>query len=214
MQFFLKCFHSLVWFGLVLGLQVVLFSILKAMAPLLQIALLVLFAIIIFAIIGLEFYSGILHNSCYSVENRCEYFSNSINVGKFLLSCSKKSDGKYSFFFSNKNLGVTADENDKPVPCNLEKPDAHHCTENVSLCFEGWEGPNKGIMSCFTATFSSLSILLFSHNSHTDFFSIILAAGITNFDNIGFAMLTVFQCVTMEGWTPIMYWVRIIIPFF
>ena len=33
-------------------------------------------------------------------------------------------------------------------------------------------------------------------------------AGITNFDNIGFAMLTVFQCVTMEGWTNILYWVR------
>lgn len=32
--------------------------------------------------------------------------------------------------------------------------------------------------------------------------------GITNFDNIMYAMLTVFQCVTMEGWTPIMYWVR------
>ena len=32
--------------------------------------------------------------------------------------------------------------------------------------------------------------------------------GITSFDNIGFAMLTVFQCVTMEGWTPILYWVR------
>lgn len=28
--------------------------------------------------------------------------------------------------------------------------------------------------------------------------------GITSFDNIGFAMLTVFQCITMEGWTPIM----------
>ena len=25
--------------------------------------------------------------------------------------------------------------------------------------------------------------------------------GITCFDNIGFAMLTVFQCITMEGWT-------------
>lgn len=24
--------------------------------------------------------------------------------------------------------------------------------------------------------------------------------GITNFDNIGYAMLTVFQCITMEGW--------------
>ena len=29
--------------------------------------------------------------------------------------------------------------------------------------------------------------------------------GITNFDNIIFSMLTVFQCITMEGWTDIMY---------
>lgn len=39
------------------------------MAPLLQIGLLVLFAIVIFAIIGLEFYSGAMHNTCYSIEN-------------------------------------------------------------------------------------------------------------------------------------------------
>lgn len=56
------------------GLQVVLKSIIKAMAPLLQIGLLVLFAIVIFAIIGLEFYSGALHKSCYSLENISEYF--------------------------------------------------------------------------------------------------------------------------------------------
>ena len=31
--------------------------------------------------------------------------------------------------------------------------------------------------------------------------------GITTFDNIAVAMITVFQCITMEGWTPIMYWV-------
>lgn len=51
------------------GLQVVLKSIIKAMAPLLQIGLLVLFAIVIFAIIGLEFYSGVLHKTCYSIED-------------------------------------------------------------------------------------------------------------------------------------------------
>ena len=51
------------------GLQVVLKSIIKAMAPLLQIGLLVLFAIVIFAIIGLEFYSGALHKTCYSIED-------------------------------------------------------------------------------------------------------------------------------------------------
>ncbi|RWS32006.1 muscle calcium channel subunit alpha-1-like protein [Leptotrombidium deliense] len=30
--------------------------------------------------------------------------------------------------------------------------------------------------------------------------------GITNFDNFGLAMLTVFQCITNEGWTEVMYW--------
>ncbi|MEQ2169470.1 hypothetical protein GOODEAATRI_025554 [Goodea atripinnis] len=30
--------------------------------------------------------------------------------------------------------------------------------------------------------------------------------GITNFDNFLFAMLTVFQCITMEGWTDVLYW--------
>ena len=44
-------------------------SILKALAPLMQIGLLVMFAILIFAIIGLEFYSGLLHKTCYSIDN-------------------------------------------------------------------------------------------------------------------------------------------------
>lgn len=39
-------------------------SIIKAMAPLLQIGLLVLFAIVIFAVIGLEFFSGAFHYTC------------------------------------------------------------------------------------------------------------------------------------------------------
>lgn len=33
--------------------------------------------------------------------------------------------------------------------------------------------------------------------------------GITTFDNIFLAMLTVFQCITNEGWTTIMYHVRL-----
>lgn len=50
----------------VAGLQVVLNSILRAMVPLLHIALLVLFVIIIYAIIGLELFSGVLHKTCYN----------------------------------------------------------------------------------------------------------------------------------------------------
>lgn len=36
--------------------------------------------------------------------------------------------------------------------------------------------------------------------------------GITNFDNFLFAMLTVFQCITMEGWTDVLYWVSPSLP--
>ena len=33
--------------------------------------------------------------------------------------------------------------------------------------------------------------------------------GITCFDNFGQAMLTVFQCITLEGWTDMLYWVSV-----
>ncbi|XP_070165295.1 voltage-dependent calcium channel type A subunit alpha-1 isoform X14 [Polyergus mexicanus] len=125
------------------SLQVVLKSIIKAMAPLLQIGLLVLFAIVIFAIIGLEFYSGTLHKTCFS-----------------LMDMSIVKEGEQA---SPCNTDIKADA---PAGANV-------CNPNISACREGWEGPN---------------------------------AGITSFDNIGFAMLTVFQCITMEGWTAILYW--------
>ncbi|XP_075988245.1 calcium voltage-gated channel subunit cacophony isoform X3 [Anticarsia gemmatalis] len=126
------------------SLQVVLKSIIKAMAPLLQIGLLVLFAIVIFAIIGLEFYSGALHKTCYNLEDISEI----VNEGENATPCNA----------DNSSLA--------PYGANV-------CEYEKSTCLEKWEGPNSGI---------------------------------TSFDNIGFAMLTVFQCITMEGWTAILYW--------
>lgn len=49
------------------GLQIVLNSIIKAMVPLFHIALLVLFVIIIYAIIGLELFLGKLHSACFII---------------------------------------------------------------------------------------------------------------------------------------------------
>lgn len=51
------------------GLQVVLNSIIKAMVPLLHIALLVLFVIIIYAIIGLELFMGKMHKTCFHTHS-------------------------------------------------------------------------------------------------------------------------------------------------
>jgi len=50
------------------GLQVVLKSIMKAMVPLLQIGLLLFFAILMFAIIGLDFYMGKFHRTCFRTD--------------------------------------------------------------------------------------------------------------------------------------------------
>ena len=88
MPFFLSLFVSLFYtsaltpdfiilIDISIGLQVVLKSILKALAPLMQIGLLVMFAILIFAIIGLEFYSGALHKTCYAIDNLGELCFNS-----------------------------------------------------------------------------------------------------------------------------------------
>ncbi|XP_076224245.1 ca[2+]-channel protein alpha[[1]] subunit D isoform X5 [Nomia melanderi] len=116
------------------SLQVVLNSILRAMIPLLHIALLVLFVIIIYAIIGLELFSGKMHKTC--------------------------------------RHNVTDAMMEGPVPCG---PGGFQCV-NVGPEYycskQFWEGPNWGI---------------------------------TNFDNFGLAMLTVFQCVTLEGWTDVLY---------
>ncbi|XP_057218816.1 calcium channel, voltage-dependent, L type, alpha 1D subunit, a isoform X5 [Triplophysa rosa] len=119
------------------SLQVVLNSIIKAMVPLLHIALLVLFVIIIYAIIGLELFIGKMHATC---------------------------------FFKGSDL-IAEDE---PAPCAVNGH-GRTCPINGTVCKEGWNGPNGGI---------------------------------TNFDNFMFAMLTVFQCITMEGWTDVLYWMN------
>uniref|UniRef100_A0A3Q2ZLU0 Voltage-dependent L-type calcium channel subunit alpha n=1 Tax=Kryptolebias marmoratus TaxID=37003 RepID=A0A3Q2ZLU0_KRYMA len=117
------------------SLQVVLNSIIKAMVPLLHIALLVLFVIIIYAIIGLELFIGKMHATCYIAD-------------------------------------VIGEE--ESAPCAISGH-GRQCPINGTECREGWQGPNGGI---------------------------------TNFDNFLFAMLTVFQCITMEGWTDVLYWMN------
>ncbi|KAM6948713.1 voltage-dependent R-type calcium channel subunit alpha-1E [Aplochiton taeniatus] len=116
------------------SLQIVLKSIMKAMVPLLQIGLLLFFAILMFAIIGLEFYSGKLHHTCLPADDILD--------------------------------NETVDASEVEFACGVRR-----CPEKYN-CNGSWIGPNDGI---------------------------------TQFDNILFAVLTVFQCITMEGWTAVLY---------
>ena len=62
----------------------VLNAILMAMIPLLHIALLVLFVIIIYAIIGLELFSGLLHKTCFdNITSKLTLFRILIDVPVF-----------------------------------------------------------------------------------------------------------------------------------
>lgn len=145
------------------------------MAPLLQIALLVLFAIVIFAIIGLEFYSGVLHKTCYKREDLHEIETEGESITSPCWLPDSKSLGHSAVVAVTESLLA----NSSPAPTIadvLQKAPigAYTCDPNRSECLEKWIGPNHGI---------------------------------TCFDNILFSMLTVFQCITMEGWTSVLYWV-------
>ena len=50
------------------GLQVVLNASIRAMLPLFHIALLVIFVIIIYAVVGIELFQGKLHKTCYHID--------------------------------------------------------------------------------------------------------------------------------------------------
>ncbi|OQV13004.1 Muscle calcium channel subunit alpha-1 [Hypsibius exemplaris] len=119
------------------SLQVELNSIVRAMVPLLHVALLVLLLVMTYAIIGVELFMGALQQTCFVNQ------SGSLSIVK------------------------------EPMPCGSAEGICSEARNEV--CHRDWAGPNDGI---------------------------------TSFDNFGLAMLTVFQCLTMEGWTSVLYWMN------
>lgn len=106
------------------GLQVVLNSILRAMVPLLHIALLVIFVIIIYAIIGLELFAGKLHATCYHNLTGGEFFC------KFIYSCAL-SVGANGVEEMLRVLSHISKFDDKKRSLNLDGP------QNLSFLYPG-----------------------------------------------------------------------------
>lgn len=74
-------------------------SIMKAMVPLLQIGLLLFFAIVMFAIIGVEFYMGKFHTTCFRNDTGED---NSLTVACVCMTTQiiSRVNAKKNFFFS------------------------------------------------------------------------------------------------------------------
>ncbi|CAH8477757.1 unnamed protein product [Schistosoma bovis] len=131
------------------SLQVVLNSIITAMVPLLHIALLVIFVIIVYAIVGLELFQSKLHLTCY-----------------------KNSTHKIPEMMPNPRP-CTFETSSMGFKCSELGPD-YFCADMYGKEGERYTGPEGGIVS---------------------------------FDNFLYSMLTVFVCITMEGWTSTGYYV-------
>lgn len=118
-------------------------TILRSVSSLLPVLFLVGLSVLIFAILGMDYYKGAFNRACFESEQ---------------MFCNKERICHYEM----------ADER----PCQKDTDGSgHHCTGNTT-CRRYWKGPNDGI---------------------------------TSFNNIGLALLTVFQCLTMEGWTDVYY---------
>eukprot|EP00050_Salpingoeca_kvevrii_P014645 m.38383 g.38383 ORF g.38383 m.38383 type:complete len:1677 (-) comp5887_c0_seq1:4731-9761(-) len=120
------------------SLQLVVNSILASVPRLVNVGFLLIFLMVIYAIIGLEFYRGVLRTQCNTpFTNGTGTFYEPVEEGPI---CSIDGDG-------------------------------YQCPD-PTVCRKNFEGPNDGV---------------------------------TMFDNVGLAILTVFQCVTLEGWTEVLY---------
>jgi len=141
----LRVLRSLKVVNSVPSLQQVMEGIISSVPYLTNVGLLLIVFIILYGIIGVEFFGGQLNSECY------------VNFTA-LHPAITSYDASRDFAVDDGRRCTTSGSGNR---CS---PDAY--------CKKGVTSPNNGI---------------------------------TSFDNIGVAMLTVFQCLTLEGWTDIWY---------
>ena len=188
------------------GLQIVINAILMALIPLINIMLLVMFVIIIYAIIGLELFSGIFHKTCFdNITSKwneisyccfllywyCSLYLHLLNSAVLEVSVSKKTLKLWTSISSKS-------EQKQYIFTDTSNTTKIHSSSNFDACVGEMPDeptPCGGFYECPEGTVCDL------YWEGPQY-------GITNFDNIGQSMLTVFQCITLEGWTDMLYWVH------
>jgi hypothetical protein len=133
-------------------------TLLQSMSQLGGILSLAIFFFLIFAILGVNLWSGTIHYRCWSTNEQ----------GVVDFTTSTPAD----------KIGL--------------------CTVGGSQCHSGYKCAS--LLKHLIETNAPSLAEGYQYSEVRE-----LNWGITNFDNIGSAFLTIFQCITMEGWTEIMY---------
>ncbi|XP_047423817.1 voltage-dependent T-type calcium channel subunit alpha-1I-like [Mugil cephalus] len=145
------------------------------------------FVILVFAVIGVQLWAGQLRNRCFLGEDIAARYNVSLSPyfdsGKTPFVCSLDD------YNGRRRCHDVPPYHDDGKTCSLAPP--HHGANQSSL-------PVSEAHDCVNWNLYYNVCRTASHNP---------GRGVVNFDNVGYASITIFQVVTLEGWTEIMYFV-------
>ena len=168
-----------------------------------------MFVIVIYAIVGLELFKGKLHATCYKFGT--QQWVNVSDVYGIAAPLLLVAPGDIAF-----------DQDSVPFPCDDDYNPSLPSNASVNLFHGRLCAENEvciGRQACFPINpetgFYDESYPITDDCYHNKTWPGWQGwrgphGGIINFDNIIYAMITVFQCITMEGWTDVLYYVSLV----
>ncbi|XP_050926692.1 LOW QUALITY PROTEIN: voltage-dependent T-type calcium channel subunit alpha-1I-like [Lates calcarifer] len=156
--------------------------LLDTMPMLANVLILYVFVIHIFSVVGVQLWAGQLRNRCFLGEDIPKKYN--VSLSPYFVS---KYGEKSPFICSNDNKYGMRRCHDVPP-----------YSKDGKICSLAVNEAVAGTNSCVNWNMYYNVCRTGDHNPHM---------GATNFDNIGYALIAIFQVVTLEGWTEIMFYV-------
>ena len=172
----------------------ILVNLLLDTLPMLGNVLLLCFVLFsIFGIVGVQLWKGVLRNRCYLDFNKTSL----LNVSrKSWLNDFYQPDNLDSFICSEPGSSGMTTCSDIPIYNNKSK-DCNSIIDFIILNSNNKTSLNSYEMNCLHSYYTKCD------KSNRNPFN-----GAISFDNIGYAWITIFQIITLENWSPIMYYIQ------
>ncbi|KAK3250718.1 Caveolin-2 [Cymbomonas tetramitiformis] len=183
------------------GMRVLVVTLLKSLPMLVDVLILVSFAFFIFGIAGLQIFSEQMRNHCNTPALGELRFGNVSYYSQIEgWTCDTDTQVCYPPFSVLDAMGddgfvISSDDEEESLcsgPKGGDYPDFS----------EDGEGRRCGLLDVEAEDGETYSVRQWCKKGENPNFDI------TRFDNILWAWLTIFQCITMEGWTDVMYFAQ------
>jgi hypothetical protein len=145
-----------------------------------------------FGIVGVQLWKGVLRNRCF-IDSNTTLIKNITEIS--WLNDFYQPDYSDSFICSEPGTGGMTTCAD--IPINFNK--SQYCNSTIELLFDKLKKNqvNSNEMNCFNSFYTKC------RRSNENPFN-----GAISFDNIGYAWISIFQIITLENWSSIMYYIQ------